>query len=47
MYYIPRQHLNVSFMLLFLSCLFAFRTLIPLFDDDTGLLLLAGMVRYR
>uniref|UniRef100_A0A7N6F6Z6 Coronin n=1 Tax=Anabas testudineus TaxID=64144 RepID=A0A7N6F6Z6_ANATE len=27
------------------SCLFAFRMLIPLFDEDTGLLVLAGMVR--
>uniref|UniRef100_A0A8D0A3B2 Coronin n=1 Tax=Sander lucioperca TaxID=283035 RepID=A0A8D0A3B2_SANLU len=34
-------------MSLFLSCLFAFRMVIPLFDDDTGLLILAGMVRHR
>ena len=29
------------------SCLFALRMVIPLFDDDTGLLVLAGTVRYR
>lgn len=43
---VSEHNLNVSFSFLSPFCLFAFRMLIPLFDDDTGLLMLAGLVRY-